>query len=245
MRYGILSDIHGNLEALQACLDALSSEKIDGYLCLGDIVGYGANPNECLELVWGLTSEVVAGNHDHAAVGKLDVLSFNHNAAEAAFWTMQRLTRSGGQYLRDLPLTRRYDHLLAVHATPSQPERWLYLLSLENARTEFEAFPDGVTVCVIGHTHTPVVFEWNGVSRSGLRLAQGAYPIREGCRYLVNVGSVGQPRDGDPRAACGIYDTDAAIIEIKRVDYDFASTQKKIRKAGLPDALATRLGVGR
>lgn len=245
MRYGILSDIHGNLEALQACLDALSSEEITCYLCLGDIVGYGANPNECLELVWGLTSEVVAGNHDHAAIGKLDIVSFNHNAAEAALWTMQHLTRAARQYLSDLPFICRYDHLLAVHAAPYQPERWLYVQSLENARTEFDAFPDGVTVCVIGHTHTPVVFEWNDAGKAGQRLAPGTHPLNADCRYLANVGSVGQPRDGDPRAAYGIYDTDAAVIEIKRVEYDVTSTQRKIRKAGLPDALASRLGLGR
>ncbi len=122
MRYGMLSDIHGNLEALDAVLEALADESIDRFLCLGDIVGYGANPNECLDRVSALTSEVIAGNHDHAAIGKLDITAFNQFAAEAALWTMRQLTPAGRRYLGELPYTRRIDDLYAVHASPSNPE---------------------------------------------------------------------------------------------------------------------------
>lgn len=245
MRYGILSDIHGNLEALEATLEALADDRIDLYLCLGDIVGYGANPNECLERVWSLTSEVIAGNHDYAAVGKLDLVSFNHNAAEAALWTMQRLTRPGRHYLSELPLSRRYDHLMAVHAAPSQPERWPYLMSLEQTENEFQALPEGVSVCLIGHTHTPAIFERDDLQGVCQRLSGARRMMKTGCRYIVNAGSVGQPRDGDSRAAYGLYDAGAGSIEIKRVVYDIQTAQKKMRKAGLPEMLAVRLGQGR
>jgi diadenosine tetraphosphatase ApaH/serine/threonine PP2A family protein phosphatase len=245
VRYGILSDIHGNLEAFEAVLEALSHESIDVYLCLGDIVGYGASPNECLERVWSLTSEVIAGNHDHAATGKLDIVSFNHAAAEAALWTMQRLTRTGRHYLRELPLARRYDHILAVHAAPTHPEQWPYLISLDQAACEFQAFPEGIRVCVLGHTHTPAIFERDDEQDTCRLVPHNRCPLMATCRYIVNTGSVGQPRDGDPRAAYGVYDTEAMLVEIKRVPYDIQTAQKKIRRAGLPEVLAGRLARGR
>lgn len=246
VRYGIISDIHGNLEALTAVLEALADERIDTYLCLGDIVGYGANPNECLERVWSLTPHVIAGNHDHAAVGKLDLVYFNCNAAEAALWTMQHLHRSGTHYLRELPLVLRLPEqpgLLGVHATPSEPEQWHYMLALSQASAEFRALPGDVSLCFIGHTHEAVIFEESG----GLCriLPEMRFRIEPGKRYIVNVGSVGQPRDGDLRGACGVYDAETGEVEVKRVAYDIPTAQKKIRQAGLPMFLAERLAVGR
>lgn len=243
MRYGIISDIHGNLEALETVLGALAGEQIDVYLCLGDIVGYGANPNECLERVWELTPDVIAGNHDYVVVGRADLTYFNRSAAEAALWTMQRLTRQSRQYLRDLPLVLRLPDLMAVHATPSRPEQWGYILSLSQAAAEFSAIPNELAVCFIGHSHEPVLFEESdGLCRMLEDLACCQQP---GSRHIVNVGSVGQPRDGDPRAAYGVYDTASGQIEVKRIEYDIVAVQKKIRKAGLPEYLAERLAFGR
>lgn len=244
MRYGIISDIHGNLEALDAVLESMEKEDIDTYICLGDIVGYGANPNECLERIWTLTSEVIAGNHDHAAVGKLDIISFNHMAAEAALWTMQHLTRTARHYLRELPLTRRHGHIFAVHGAPTKPDKWPYLITLEQVTAEFPSLPDETTLCVVGHTHTPGIFEMNDVEGTCRPINGYIHHIQSHCRYLVNVGSVGQPRDGDSRAAFCVCDTETGLLEIKRTIYDIESAQKKICQAGLPEMLAERLTYG-
>ncbi|MBT5872078.1 MAG: metallophosphoesterase family protein [Candidatus Latescibacteria bacterium] len=242
MRYGLFSDIHGNLEALQAVTAALNEENVDIFWCLGDIVGYGANPNECLEQVWDTTSDVIAGNHDFAAVGKVDLTYFNRNAAEAALWTMQNLSRAGSSYLSNLPFVLRNGEVMAVHATPSEPGKWGYILSLSIAEMEFGALPADVTVCFVGHTHDPVIF-YSDDEDYGVVPGMQCNLI-PGLRYIINVGSVGQPRDGDPRAAYCVYDSDTSLVEIKRVVYDVDEAQKKIRKAGLPEFLATRLAFG-
>ena len=249
MRYGILSDIHGNLEALDAVLEAMAGERIGHYLCLGDIVGYGASPNACLDRVTGLTTDVIAGNHDHAAIGKLDISTFNPYAAEAALWTRQQLSPDGRRYLGGLPYVRRYDDLFIVHASPVRPEEWTYLTSPWQADEAFEAMPAGVALCTLGHTHTPMIFERRDAEDRSRQIPSSALELAlelaSDRRYIVNVGSVGQPRDGDPRAAYCVYDTEMKRIEIKRVPYDLETAQRKIRKAGLPDLLAERLEFGR
>ena len=245
MRYGILSDIHGNLEALDAVLEALADERIDRYLCLGDIVGYGASPNACLDRVTGLTTVVIAGNHDHAAIGKLDIATFNHFAAEAALWTRRQLTPDERRYLAELPYTRQIDDLYAVHASPANPEDWTYLTSLWLADEAFDGMPGDIALCVLGHTHTPVIFERRTAQDRSRQIPAATLGLESECRYIVNVGSVGQPRDGDPRAAYCVYDTGERRIEIKRVSYDVETAQRKIRAAGLPDILAERLAYGR
>ena len=245
MRYGILSDIHGNLEALDAVLEVLAEERVDRYLCLGDIVGYGASPNACLDRVIGLTTDVIAGNHDHAAIGKLDIAAFNRDAAEAALWTRRQLAPEGRRYLADLPYTRQIGDLYAVHASPDNPAAWHYLTSLGRVIEGFGALPGGITVCVLGHTHSPGIFEWSAVGdRCGEIPARTHLMVPEN-RYIVNVGSVGQPRDGDPRAAYCVFDTWERRLDIKRVPYDVETAQQKIRSAGLPDMLAERLALGR
>lgn len=245
MRFGILSDIHGNLEALDAVLEVLKGERIDRYLCLGDIVGYGASPNECLDRVIGLTTDVIAGNHDHAAIGKLDIATFNPFAAEAARWTRRQLTPAGRRYLAELPYTRRIGDLYAVHASPADPPAWHYLTSLGRVIEGFEALSVGVTVCVLGHTHSPGIFESRTAEDRCGEIPVQAHVMAPGSRYIVNVGSVGQPRDGDPRAAYCVFDVGERRLEIKRVSYDMETTQRKIRAAGLPDMLAERLAHGR
>lgn len=245
MRYGILSDIHGNLEALDAVLEAMAGERIGHYLCLGDIVGYGASPNACLDRVTGLTTDVIAGNHDHAAIGKLDISTFNPYAAEAAQWTRRQLTPDGRRYLGGLPYVRRNDDLFIVHASPARPEEWTYLTSPWQADEAFETLPAGVALCTLGHTHTPMIFEKRNAEERSKPIPPTALELASEHRYIVNVGSVGQPRDGDPRAAYCVYDSEMKQIEIKRVPYDLESAQRKIRKAGLPDLLAERLELGR
>ena len=245
MRYGILSDIHGNLEALDAVLEALEDERIDRYLCLGDVVGYGANPNECLDRVIGLTTDVIAGNHDHAAIGKLDIATFNDFAAEAARWTRRQLTPGGRRYLAELPYIRRMGDLYAVHASPANPEAWHYLTSLGRVIEGFEALPGGITVCVLGHTHAPGIFESIAAEARCRQVPAQVLAMAPESRYIVNVGSVGQPRDGDPRAAYCVFDAGERRLGIKRVPYDVETAQRKIRAAGLPDVLAERLAHGR
>lgn len=241
----MLSDIHGNLEALDAVLGALADERIDRYLCLGDIVGYGANPNECLERVTGLTTDVIAGNHDHAAIGRLDIATFNRYAAEAALWTRRQLTPADRRYLGALPYTWRNDDLFAVHASPANPEDWTYLTSPWLADEAFDALPADTVLCVLGHTHTPGIFEKRTPEDRTRQIPASTLELEPVRRYIVNVGSVGQPRDGDPRAAYCVFDTVEKRVEIKRVDYDLETAQRKIRDAGLPDMLADRLEFGR
>ena len=245
MRYGILSDIHGNLEALDAVLEALADERIDRYLCLGDIVGYGASPNACLDRMTGLTTDVIAGNHDHAAIGKLDITTFNQFAAAAALWTRRQLTPEGRRYLAELPYTRQTDELYAVHASPANPEDWTYLTSLWLADEAFDAMPRDSALCVLGHTHAPGIFEKRTAEDRSRQISAATLGLEPECRYIVNVGSVGQPRDGDPRAAYCVFDTGERRLDIKRVSYDVETAQRKIRDAGLPDMLAERLAYGR
>lgn len=241
MRYGIVSDIHSNLEALEKVLDHFRTESIDSYVVLGDIVGYAANPNECVGVVRDLTDRVIAGNHDYAAIGLTDISFFNPVAAEAAIWTGNVLTEENTDYLTDLPLSFAANDLLFVHSSPYNPHLWYYVLSLDDAKEGFSVF--GEKVCFLGHTHQPITFT-ERAGRYGV-IENPMFKIEHDKRYIVNVGSVGQPRDSDPRACCAIYDTGAQSVEIKRIEYDIGVAQQKIRQAGLPEFLAHRLELGR
>jgi predicted phosphodiesterase len=239
MRYAILSDIHSNLEALEAVIDDLAGQEVETVLCLGDVVGYGADPNECARRIRGLVSHIVAGNHDLAAVGQTDVSYFNPHAKRAIAWTAQKLEPDSIRYLSELPYTVRIENVLLVHATPSEPAAWNYLLSLPAARAEFEAFTE--SICFIGHSHQPLFFSTNGHSRI---LKTDRLECSGTERYIINVGSVGQPRDGDPRSCYAIFDSQTGTVELRRVVYDTRVAQKKILQAGLPPVLAVRLARG-
>ncbi len=241
MRYGIISDIHSNLEALKRVLDQLEEEAIDKYICLGDVVGYAANPNECVEIVRGLTDLVVAGNHDYAAIGQTDISFFNPVAAEAAIWTGKALSEGNASYLRHLELFFVLKDLFFVHSSPSTPELWYYVLSLNDAKQGFSTFEE--KICFLGHTHQPITFT-ERAGRYGI-IEGPSFKIEDDCRYIVNVGSVGQPRDSDPRACYAIYDSDEQVVEIKRLAYEIEIAQEKIKEAGLPEFLAQRLALGR
>ena len=240
MRYAILSDIHGNLEALEAVL-ADAGPRADGVLCLGDVVGYGADPAACVERVAERAEAVVAGNHEHGVAGLLDLGWFNEWARAAAEWTRAQLDDDQCAWLGSRPLVRVLEDATLVHASPARPEEWDYLISAEDG---YEAFPAFATrVCFVGHSHRPGT--WSLGSSGPAHEPNATETVFErGRRYLVNVGSVGQPRDRDPRAAYALWDTDEQRVVIRRVSYDLGGARRKILAAGLPTFLADRLSIG-
>jgi diadenosine tetraphosphatase ApaH/serine/threonine PP2A family protein phosphatase len=240
VRYAILSDIHGNLEALRAVLQDCAG-RVDAVLCLGDTVGYGADPLACVELIAERAQVIVGGNHEHAVAGRLGLGWFNRYARAAAEWTREHLDEDHRAYLGALPLVSEVEDATLVHASPAQPEEWDYLVTAEDG---FAAFPHFATRwCFVGHSHVPGA--WS-LGSSGPEHHPGAGLLRcvRGRRYLVNVGSVGQPRDRDPRAAYAVWDVEAGRTEIRRVAYDVATARRKIMEAGLPRLLADRLTAG-
>jgi putative phosphoesterase len=241
VKYVVISDIHGNLEAIEAVRKEIAVLSPDKVLCLGDLVGYGASPNECVALTREICNLVVAGNHDFGAVGKTDIAYFNMYAREAILWTAGNLKRAAHDYLKTRPLVEVVDRRIRmVHATPSEPERWNYIFTHEQALEEFGSYEE--SVCFVGHSHQPAIYEL--MDKETLILNTGRVKVMEGRRYMVNVGSVGQPRDGDPRACICVYDTDRAEIAIRRVEYDIEGAKRRIIAAGLPAVLANRLSWG-
>jgi diadenosine tetraphosphatase ApaH/serine/threonine PP2A family protein phosphatase len=240
VRYAVLSDIHGNLEALRAVL-ADASQQADDVLCLGDVVGYGADPGPCVDLIGTRARRVVAGNHEHAVIGRMDLAWFNRYARAAAEWTREQLDGDATAYLGTLALTAAVEDATLVHASPRQPQEWDYLATEEDGLAAFEAFD--TRLCFVGHSHVPAMWSFGS---SGPDYARGDVDISldAGRRYIVNVGSVGQPRDRDVRAAYAIWDVDARRITVRRVPYDVRAARAKIENAGLPQFLADRLAVG-
>lgn len=232
MRLAIISDIHSNLEALTKALELIDRESVQEVVCLGDIVGYGANPNECVDLVRNRCSIVLRGNHDAAAVDPVNAESFTKNARIAAEWTRQQLTDDNKQFLERLPYTSTRDTILFVHASPYQPEAWFYVLSEEDLDVAFQSFTE--QICFIGHSHFPGIFSEDGPAKA----------VNRGARFLVNVGSIGQPRDGNSKLSFGIFDTDIWNYRNVRSEYPIQLAAEKILKAGLPRALSDRLALG-
>lgn len=243
MRYAIISDVHSNLEAFESVISEIRRESPAQILFLGDIVGYGPDPNECIEKIKEAADIVLIGNHDHAAIGLTDVSYFNTYARAAIEWTMSQLNDRERSYLSELPMTGEFtsDDIFLVHATPRRPQDWNYIFTMEDIIENFECFTR--KICLLGHSHIPVVIAMDNSGRLGV--LKDEVTIEEGHRYIINVGSVGQPRDGNPDAAYVIYDTQSSIVRIKRVSYDYHITQEKMKKAGLPDYLINRLATGR
>lgn len=241
MRYGIYSDIHANLEALQAVFARLEQEKVDQYICLGDIVGYGANPKECIQMVLEKKSLVIAGNHDYAVAGKLNLEFFNHFAREAAIWTRKQLNNEEKQFLANLDLVQVVqDVLTIVHGTLNFPEMFDYIQTSYDAHLSLELLE--TPVCFFGHSHVPVTFlQGPTVSFS----MEEEITIEKNRKTLINVGSVGQPRDENPMASCAVYDSELGNVTIHRVEYDIEGAIEKIINAGLPEILGERLRYGR
>lgn len=240
MKYAIIADIHGNLEAFQTVLDDIKKEKCTHYACLGDVVGYNANPKECLDIVRGMGMPCVKGNHDEYCSIESDLEGFNPHAAEAVNWTRQQLTEEDRQWLRDLKYTRLVASFSIVHATLDGPQRWGYVFDRLAAAASFTY--QNTSVCFFGHTHVPVAFVRDSVVKGG---TYSKFRVEPGKKYFVNVGSVGQSRDGVAKATYVIYDLNEGSIELRRLDYDIPTTQAKIRAAGLPERLAERLAFGK
>jgi len=243
MRYAILSDVHANLDALDAVLEDVAREGVERIVCLGDFVGYGPEPNECVERLRPLVHFALVGNHDLAAVGRLDPNRFNLYARIAIEWTRQHLSPSTRAYLESLPARTEAEGVLFVHASPRDPVEE-YILDPVTADDNFRYEP--FQICFFGHSHLPVWFVHDG-QRTELRCLPYRTPVRlEGeLRHLVNVGSVGQPRDGDPRAAYVVYDAAQRTAELRRVPYPVERVQRKMQAAELPKPLWLRLGEGR
>jgi len=242
MRIAILSDIHANLEALEAVLADAHAQACTQFVCLGDVVGYNANPSECVRIIQGLECPVVKGNHDEQASIVASVEGFNELAEEAIGWTRGHLSADDKAWLADLRLTRQVRDFTIVHATLDTPGRWGYVFNDLDAADSF-AYQQ-TSLCFFGHTHWPTAFVRDD-NDSVCRIPVGQIVLAPGKRYFINGGSVGQPRDRDWRAAYSILHTDQQVVEQRRVKYDLATTQKKIRDAGLPGRLADRLAVGR
>ncbi len=244
MKYVIISDIHGNIEALNTVIPIIEGEKPDRIICLGDIVGYGASPSDCLKKIREIADIVVAGNHDFAVCGNTSIEYFNPIAKDAVLWTRKNISQEEIDYLRNLPLTHSENNILFVHSVPSEPQSWEYISTLGDAIEEFSFFTE--KICFIGHSHQPAIFYEDRMKRHGIYINE-RLELREDYRYIINVGSIGQPRDGDPRAAFGILEIDKgnSIFQLKRVPYDIGKAQEKILKNGLPEFLAMRLAMGK
>jgi diadenosine tetraphosphatase ApaH/serine/threonine PP2A family protein phosphatase len=244
MRYLILSDIHANLEALEASLDAAGTW--DHALILGDLIGYGADPNAVCERIRSLRpATLIRGNHDKVGAGLATVEGFNHLARNAITWTASALTPENRSWVAALPEgPRTIDDLTQIcHGAPFDED--VYIFDDLDARRGFRAMER--PLCLFGHTHVPAVFAFDG-SLEAIGPPRGpssAITLQDGVKYLVNCGAVGQPRDGDPRAAFGMLDSETKVLTVLRVAYDLQAAQSKIIAAGLPDVLAQRLAIGR
>jgi predicted phosphodiesterase len=243
MRYAIIADIHANLTAFTAVLDDIERRGgVAELWCLGDIVGYGPDPHQCLELLCRHNHICVAGNHDWAAIGKLSLSEFNPDAAAACRWAATQLNPEDVEYIERLPLVIEKDDFTLVHGSPREPI-WEYLLSVSNAKENFAYFKS--QFCLVGHSHIPSIFrytETGGCSFSpfleniGLTLGKS--------RLIINPGGVGQPRDGDPRASYAILDDETRMVRLYRIPYDVSDTQVRMVKHNLPARLISRLERG-
>lgn len=247
MRIVIVADMHSNLEAFEAVLAHAAAPagggSIDRLWCLGDVVGYAADPGACVALLRRYPHAAVAGNHDLAAIGRLGTDDFNPMAARAAAWTGEHLSAEEHRYLSSLPFVVVEDDFTLVHGSLRSPE-WEYLLSVEAAEEHLrlQETPYGL----VGHSHVPfVAVEREGSPPDMIPLEDGDVVELGDSRLVVNPGGVGQPRDGDPRASYAMYDGEARTITLHRVEYDLETAQRKIREAGLPSYLAERLIHGR
>jgi len=243
MKIAVFTDVHGNLEAMRAVADTIREHGADRVVCLGDLVGYGPNPNECVHLIHDLADVILAGNHDHAAAGCISTGRFNEYARESIVWTQTVLEPETAGLLKELPYIQFDENITYVHATPEAPDKWLYILS------ESDAFRNlmGMTqsICFIGHSHIPIGFMMNQSGEMYYQKDLTEAVIEPNKKYLINAGSVGQPRDGDPRACLGLLDTEKGFFRLLRLGYDIRETQKKMKKAGLPEFLIERLEYGR
>ena len=268
MLFAVISDVHANLDALHAVLYEIKRHTPDAVWFLGDVVGYGPEPDECVEILKKNVQLLLAGNHDCAVIGLTDIEYFNPYAREAIEWTTEILTEENKAFLKTLPIFKslrdkdypsptplpdasgegargRVKDVISVgdiclaHSSPKEPEQWHYILNTWDVHINLQFFTE--RICFIGHSHYPFIAEQGPDGE--IHVYKNHTDIKKGCRYMVNAGSIGQPRDGNPFAAYALLGKN--FIEIKRVSYDIASTQKKMKKVGLPSFLIGRLLRGR
>ncbi|MFC1644202.1 metallophosphoesterase family protein [Candidatus Omnitrophota bacterium] len=241
MTYTIISDIHGNLQAFDAVIKSLPEKNNTHIICAGDVVGYGADPDGCIEKMLALGAKNILGNHDAAVIDKTDIYYFNEYAASAVLWTKEHLSKAGREYLNALPLVLEEDLFTVVHGTLHDPEQFIYMVSAASAMHTFERLK--TKICFVGHSHVPGVF----IFRDGKVYQSFKKKIRieKGEKYIINVGSVGQPRDNDSRACYCTYDPDKGEVDFYRIEYDIKLAREQIISAGLPQTLGDRLLYGR
>lgn len=235
MKYAVISDVHGNLEALEACLKKIDELKADKIICLGDLVDYCAQPNECIELLLKTADVIIKGNHDEAQYRYELSDGFTENAKISSIHTRSVIKKEYVELFRTLPYSFSENGLLFVHASPAVLPDYKYVLTVESAALNFASFTE--KICFIGHSHRPLIFKETGT---------GAFIVENGVidrrsRYIINVGSIGQPRDGKPEASFGLFDSDLWKYSNIRVKYDVLAASEKIRKEGLPEFLADRI----
>lgn len=241
MKYALISDLHANLDALSTVLEHIDTLQVDEIVCLGDVVGYNASPNECANVIRERGIPTLCGNHDAVACGKEEPWGFNPVALAAALWTQEQLSQENLEWIRSLPDTRRTDHFLAAHGSPS--DRDCYMFSWEDILPHLECLErENVSLCFFGHTHSPGIFSSDGVYSLD---DNATFTLGKDKKFFINPGSVGQPRDGDPRAAFGLLDTETSKYELVRVEYQVQDAADRIIDAGLPHFLAERLFLGR
>jgi predicted phosphodiesterase len=241
VKIAVISDIHGNYDALEAVLEDIDQQGgVTKIFCLGDIIGYGAQPNECTVKVLELGCICVAGNHDFASVGKLSFEFFNTYAKKSAVWTKETLNKENIAWIQGLSYLKEVDAFTLVHGTPFSPEMFHYISTLNDAKVSFEEMKG--EICFVGHSHVPIVFfDTNPISY----VVKDEIKISRKEKMIVNVGSVGQPRDENPKSCYAVYDSEEGTIKLIRVKYDLDAAYNKIVKAGLPEILAARLREGR
>lgn len=241
MKYAIISDIHANLEALQVVLAAIDERDVDQIVCLGDVVGYNASPNECCALIRERAIPTILGNHDAVACGLEEPWGFNPVALAAAMWTRDNLSEDNLAWINNLPDVLNFGYFVAVHGAPKN--RNTYLFTWEDVLGHMSFLKEqNCDICVMGHTHSPAIFSTDGVYSVD---KDAKFNLGEGKSFFINPGSVGQPRDGNPQAAFGILDTQNKVYEQVRVSYPFEQAARRVAEAGLPPFLAERLALGR
>lgn len=246
MKYAVFGDVHGNWEALEAVLADAAAQGCTDHVCLGDIVGYNANPRECLEKIRDMGCPIVKGNHDEEASVDTSLEGLNPLAARALHWTRESLSEEDRRWLSDIKLVRQVRDFTIVHATLDTPAGWAYVTNKFDAMASFSY--QFTQLCFHGHTHTPRFYVKHGSVEAVAGDDSDAgrmVHLQIGSKYFVNAGSVGQPRDGDWRSSYAVYDVEKRVITIRRVEYDLQTAQQKILAAGLPEMLANRLAIGK
>jgi predicted phosphodiesterase len=244
MKIGILSDIHSNLEALTAGLEWLDGQGVDRVVCLGDVVGYGPNPNECCELVRKTAGVTLLGNHDAAVIGAMSTDYYRDAARVAIQWTRRQLTSENLQWLYQLPYTYRMEpqKVSFFHSAPICPSGYFYVVFKDDALAHLRMFERLTTISLLGHSHLIRAFRLS--ADKAKEVAADKVRVEDGTKYIISVGSIGQPRDRDPRGAVSSIDTESGELTIYRFDYDRKKTAAKIKEAGLEPQFGERLFTG-